>query len=121
MGSRRSGYKILGIRVSCAVDGGGTISMVAWMMQVESDSHWGMTSWRRFLVSFDLSSLGGILRFNVVTILDTFSGFLAGTVRTTRASVENKECVRFNHDSVVYCPYVFKYELHEQGLQVPPL
>ena len=83
MGSRRSGYKSFGILLSCAEDGGGTISIVAWIMQVESDNHWDMTSWRRFLVSFDLSSLGGILRLNVATIFDTFSGFLANAIRTS--------------------------------------
>lgn len=84
MDSRRSGYKILGIRLSCAEDGGGTISMVAWITQVERGNHWDMMSWRRFLVSFDLSSLGGILRFNVVVIFDTFSGFLKRAVRRSR-------------------------------------
>jgi hypothetical protein len=59
--------------VACAVQGGGTISMTVWVMQVESDNHWENMRDRRCRVSFDLRSRGGILRLRAATIFVTFS------------------------------------------------
>lgn len=51
--------------------------MTAWIVHVDSESHCPKIRESKCLVSFDFRSRGGILRFKVVTILDTLSGFLA--------------------------------------------
>lgn len=59
-----------------ATGGGGTTSMTAWIVQVDSDSHWEKMTDKRYLGSLDFKSRGDIFRSKAVIILFTLSGLL---------------------------------------------
>lgn len=69
------------------------------------------------MLSLDLSSRGGILRFNADTILATLSGLLYARSSSPARLKRKFRDERIDSYSVVDRPNIFQHELHEQRLQ----
>lgn len=79
--------------------------MAVWMMQVDRESHCVKINDRRWRLSLDFNSRGGILRSRAVTIFVTLSGFLeAGQCL---ASIDQRRGLRIQNDGIVDGPQIF--------------